>query len=67
MIDAMRLTTIEERYAHLEQLVTELSDVVYRQQKEIDTLRHQVLQLKDKVGGDPGIVDPSQHERPPHY
>ena len=67
MIDALRLTTIEERYAHLEKLVTELSEVVYKQQQEIDTLRHVVASLKDKVGGDPGIVDPSQQERPPHY
>jgi SlyX protein len=67
MSDTQRLTTIEERYAHLEKLVTELSDVVYRQQQELDALRHQLATLKERVGGDPGIVDPSQHERPPHY
>lgn len=67
MSEPQRLTTLEERYAHLEQLVTELSDVVYRQQQEIEALRHQVTMLKDRVGGDPGIVDPAQHERPPHY
>lgn len=67
MIDALRLTTIEERYAHLEKLVTELSDVVYRQQQELDALRQQLAQIKDKTSGDPGIVDPAQHERPPHY
>lgn len=67
MIDALRLTTLEERYAHLEKLVTELNEVIYRQQRELDTLQQQVAQLKDKVSGDPGIVDPSQHERPPHY
>jgi SlyX protein len=67
MIDALRLTTIEERYAHLEKLVTELSDVVYRQQQQIDGLERQVSMLRDKVGGDPGIVDPAQQERPPHY
>lgn len=67
MIDALRLTTLEERYAHLEKLVTELSDVVYQQQKQIETLTTQVASLKDRVGGDPGIVDPAQQERPPHY
>lgn len=67
MIDSLRLTTIEERYAHLEKLVTELSEVVYRQQQELDALRQQLAQLKDKTSGDPGIVDPAQHERPPHY
>ncbi|MBL8922392.1 MAG: SlyX family protein [Myxococcaceae bacterium] len=67
MIDALRLTTLEERYAHLEKLVTELNEVIYRQQRDLDTLQQQVAQLRDKMGGDPGIVDPSQHERPPHY
>jgi SlyX protein len=67
MSEAQRLTTLEERYAHLEHLVTELSDVVYRQQREIEALRHHVLMLKDKMSGDPGIVDPAQQERPPHY
>ncbi|MDX2012956.1 MAG: SlyX family protein [Myxococcaceae bacterium] len=67
MNESERLTNLEERYAHLEKLVSELSDVVYRQQQEIESLRHHVSMLKDKVGGDPGIVDPSQHERPPHY
>jgi uncharacterized coiled-coil protein SlyX len=67
MIDALRLTTLEERYAHLEKLVTELNDVIYRQQRELDALQQQVAQLKEKTSGDPGIVDPSQQERPPHY
>ncbi|MCA3013624.1 MAG: SlyX family protein [Myxococcaceae bacterium] len=61
------MTTLEERYAHLDRLVSELSDVIYRQQQELETLRYQVTMLKDKVGGDPGIVDPAQQERPPHY
>lgn len=67
MIDALRLTTLEERYAHLEKLVTELNDVIYRQQRELDALQQQVAQLKEKTSGDQGIVDPSQQERPPHY
>ena len=50
-----------------EQVVAELSEVVYRQQREIDSLHLHVSQLKEKVGGDPGLVDPGQHERPPHY
>lgn len=62
-----RLTTVEERYAHLEKLVHELSDVVYRQQQEIESLRTQVSQLQDKLTGDPGIVDAAHQERPPHY
>ncbi|MCU0697538.1 MAG: SlyX family protein [Myxococcaceae bacterium] len=67
MNESERVMNLEERYAHLEKLVSELSDVVYRQQQEIESLRHHVSMLKDKVGGDPGIVDPSQQERPPHY
>lgn len=67
MIDALRLTTLEERYAHLEKQFQELSEVVFQQQRQLDLLRQQYGQLKDKVSGDPGLVDPAQHERPPHY
>lgn len=67
LTDTNRLTTLEERYAHLEKLVSELNDVIFRQQQELDALRVQMSLIKDKVSGDPGIVDPAQHERPPHY
>ena len=62
------LERLEFRLAHLERAIQELSDVLYRQQREIDALRDRGQQLLEQVeqlegrGGDPGGV-----EIPPHY
>lgn len=63
-----RADALEFKVAHLERALQELSDVLYRQQRELDALRdrnqqlvEQVQQLEDR-GGDPGGV-----EVPPHY
>jgi SlyX protein len=63
-----RIEALEFKVAHLERALQELSDVLYRQQRELDALRdrnqqlvEQVQQLEDR-GGDPNGV-----EIPPHY
>jgi SlyX protein len=63
-----RIDALEFKVAHLERALQELSDVLYRQQRELDALRarneqllQQVQQLEDR-GGDPNRV-----EIPPHY
>ena len=63
-----RVEALEIKVAHLERALQELSDVLYRQQREIDALmdrnqqlREQVQQLEDR-GAEPGGV-----ELPPHY
>ena len=63
-----RIDTLEFKVAHLERALQELSDVVYRQQRELYLLRdrnqrllEQVQQLEER-GGDPNRV-----EIPPHY
>lgn len=63
-----RVDALEFKVAHLERALQELSDVMYRQQRELDALRdrnqqlvEQVQQLEDR-GGDPTGV-----EIPPHY
>ncbi len=63
-----RIDALEFKVAHLERALQELSDVLYRQQRELDALRdrnqrlvEQVQQLEDR-GGDPNGV-----EIPPHY
>ena len=64
-----RLDQIEEKLAHLERAVNELSDVVARQQKELDraTDRHQ--RLMDKLTAMESDFGPSAtaEEKPPHY
>jgi SlyX protein len=63
-----RVERLEFKVAHLEKAVQELSDVLYRQQREIDALREtgrklaeHVQELEDR-GPDPGRI-----EIPPHY
>ena len=64
-----RIEVLEFKVAHLERALQELSDVIYRQQRELDTLRdrsrelnEQLQQLGDRGGGDSGRI-----EIPPHY
>ena len=67
-MDDERLTRIEERLAHQEQAVGELSDVLHRQQAQLDHLEALCKQLTERYSGlqddEPG--DPLD-EKPPHY
>jgi SlyX protein len=60
---------IETKIAFLERAVGELSDVVIRQQREIQSLKGEVEQLRDRLeaaqaqDGSAG----AGFERPPHY
>lgn len=62
-----RLADLEIKTSYLEKTIGELSDVVWRQQRELDALKEQYRALKDRVGADPGLVDASRNDRPPHY
>ena len=62
-----RTDDLEVRYAHLEQLVQELSEVVWKQQRELDHLRETIRGLKDRFQGEAGLVDASRDDLPPHY
>ncbi len=66
-MDESRLMELELRYMQQAELLQQLSDVLYTQQKSLDALKAEVEQLKSKLAGDPGLVDAKQHERPPHY
>jgi SlyX protein len=61
---------LEERIAHLERMVEELSDVVVTQGRELDRMGRVVEALRQKAvqdsqAQDGGIV--MADERPPHY
>jgi SlyX protein len=63
-----RVEVLEFKVAHLERSLQELSDVLYRQQRELDSLAsrnqqlvEQLQQLEDRGG------DPTRVEIPPHY
>ena len=68
MGETNRIEALEFKVAHLERALQELSDVMYRQQREIDgmlelnrQLRNQVEQLETRG------ADASSVEIPPHY
>ncbi|MFT3707497.1 MAG: SlyX family protein [Archangium sp.] len=62
-----QISNLEVKVAYLEKTVAELSDVLWKQQKELDVLKDLYRVLKDRVGADPGLVDASRNDRPPHY
>jgi SlyX protein len=64
------MTELEEKMAHLTRALEDLSDVVARQDREIDRLRAHVDLLIQREGarqsqGDGGVI--LGDERPPHY
>ncbi len=63
----LRLADLEVKCAYLERTVLELSDVLWKQQKELDALKEAYRGIKDRLATDPGIVDASRNDRPPHY
>lgn len=58
---------IQTRIAYLERASQELSDVVYRQQLEIDGLRQALKALIDRLASADVTPRAPPDERPPHY
>ena len=57
-----RLTDLEIRYTHQEELVEQLSDIVRQQQETLDVLRREMSQVLV-------MVEPptDSNQKPPHY
>ena len=68
-MNAQTLEQIETKIAFLERANAELSDVVFRQQQEIETLRAQIAALAARVEAAQADTDvrTPEEERPPHY
>lgn len=65
-----RVTTLEERYAHLERTLAELDSVVLDQQRRIERLEAILQRMHDRVDRLDATIDPPRDaadERPPHY
>lgn len=69
MNDASRLESVEEKLAHLERAIAELSDVVLRQQRDIDTAltRTQRLMAQLEAVVSESGASATGFEKPPHY
>jgi uncharacterized coiled-coil protein SlyX len=68
-MNSAAIERIETKIAFLENANAELSDVLYRQQLEIRTLRAQVDALAQQLKAvqTPEALRTADEERPPHY
>ena len=65
---AARIEALEFKVAHLERASQELSDVLYRQQQELDRLLEVNRQLGQQIGDLANrTADATTDEIPPHY
>jgi len=64
-----RIESIEIKLAHLERAVSEISDVVARQQKELERAIDRNQRLMDKVAAleSDSTASATAEEKPPHY
>jgi SlyX protein len=63
------LEQIQTKITYLENAAAELSDVVFRQQREIQALDAQLKAIVERLSGaqTDEAPRPPEHERPPHY
>ena len=68
-LDEKKFEQLELKIAYLEQANQELSDVVYRQQGELDALRDRLKLLAARIEESAQAQRPytEEEERPPHY
>ena len=65
-----RLTEAEEQIAHLQRMTEDLSQIIARQETQIDKLETRVEMLMRREAGresDQGGTVPLADERPPHW
>jgi uncharacterized coiled-coil protein SlyX len=68
-MDDETLEQIQTKMAFLERAVSELSDVAFRQHKEIQALEAKLKALSDRLSNAQSDESPgaAEQERPPHY
>lgn len=68
-MDDERLTRVEERLAHQEHAVGELSDVLHRQQLQMERLETLCRQLGERLASlqQGQVAGNPLDEKPPHY
>lgn len=64
-----RLVDLEVRYTYLDRQIAELSQVVFEQQKVIESLQQQLAVFRARLGEslEPSVREAPADERPPHY
>ena len=69
MSDEQRLTNLEIRYTHQEDFLHELNDIVVKQQKIIERLEKEIIDLKRSLNSEGGVsaTRTLRDDIPPHY
>jgi SlyX protein len=68
LTDPQRFIDLETRIAFQEHVLQELSDVVARQQTQIDQLTRALKDAQDRLRGlHPPVADRSEETPPPHF
>ncbi len=62
-----RLNELEMRFMQQAEQLEALSSVIIAQGKEIDFLKREVSEARKRSAAEPGLVDPRDDSRPPHY
>ena len=64
-----RLTELEIKICHQDQIIEDLNQLVTEQQRKLDLLASQIKRLTDTTtaNGMPSLLDASQETPPPHY
>jgi SlyX protein len=62
------LERVQSKIAYLERAIVELSDAVFRQHQDIQSIEAQLKAMKDRMAGMPAEdARTIEQERPPHY
>lgn len=69
MTDEKRLTELEIRFSHQDHFLHELNQIVVDQQKSIERLEKEILDLKRSVNSEAGVSGTRtlKDDKPPHY
>jgi SlyX protein len=63
-----RIVELELRFTEQQRLLQELSEVVYAQAQALERVQHQLAAMGQKLAAfEPGLVDATAGERPPHF
>ena len=63
-----RIVELELKFTEQQRLLQELSDVVYAQAQSLERLEHELAAMGQKIAAmEPGLVDATAVERPPHF
>ena len=62
--EARKLELLEERFAHAQRMMDEMSEELRRQGMEVDRLKLELMRQRERLEA---LEEPPEATRPPHY